>query len=383
MNMNRRNFTRTLGATALAGMVPGLAFAQTPATILLGQSVPLTGALADYGFQYNAGAQLYFDAVNAKGGIGGKKIEVILADDGYVPAKAVENTKKFIAGNVVSLFGYLGTPAGLAVLPVFTEAKVPFIAPYTGVMGLRDPFNKYAFHVRSSYDSEVGHVVRHIRKFGKESRVAAMYQNDPYGASGMNALNYFLNEVGEKLLASGAYTTQTIEVEAAVKACLDAKPEVIVMIATSKAGAEFIRQAKAGGFKGSFYNISGVAATAFSENLGAAGEGVYVSQVMPSPYTEERLIAREFSAAIREGGNKVDRNYLSIEGYIAARVFVEGLRRVSGPITRESVILGMERIGRMSLSGYPIHFSSEKHVASTFTQISRLTKSSKMITTVI
>src|SRR5258708_19166154 len=104
----------------------------TKDAILLGQSVALTGAAAQLGIQMRNGMKAYFDYVNEHGGVHGRKIELITLDDGYEPARTVPNTKKLIDDKVFALIGYVGTPTSVPAIPVFTEAKVPFIRPFTG-----------------------------------------------------------------------------------------------------------------------------------------------------------------------------------------------------------------------------------------------------------
>ena len=149
MALGRRQFSIGLGAAALGGF--HTARAQTEGRIVLGQSAAFTGPAAQLGVQLNLGAKLYFDQLNAQGGVGRRMIEIRSMDDGYEPDRCAENTRKLIADDVFALFGYIGTPTSLAALPLFTQAKVPFFAPFSGAEALREPFNRLIFHVRASY----------------------------------------------------------------------------------------------------------------------------------------------------------------------------------------------------------------------------------------
>jgi branched-chain amino acid transport system substrate-binding protein len=144
---NRRHALQSIAA--FASGIASTAFAQTDSAVVLGQSAPLTGPAAQLGIQFREGAKLYFNQVNAKGGINGRTIELRTLDDGYEPEKTAANTKKFVADEVFALFGYIGTPTSLAALPLATESKTPFFAPFTGAQSLREPFNRYAIHVRA------------------------------------------------------------------------------------------------------------------------------------------------------------------------------------------------------------------------------------------
>ena len=153
--------------------------------ILLGQSAAFSGPAAQLGIQMHAGAKVYFDRVNESGGIHGRKIEIITADDKYESKLAEENTKKLIeTDEVFALFGYVGTPTSNAALPIFTKEKVPFFAPFTGAQSLREPFNRQIFNMRASYFDETEHLVSGLIKNGM-TKIAVFYQNDSYGQAGI------------------------------------------------------------------------------------------------------------------------------------------------------------------------------------------------------
>jgi len=338
--------------------------------IILGQSAAFTGPAAQLGIQFHQGAKLYFDQVNAQGGIGKRLIEIRNLDDGYEPDRCAENTRKLIADDVFALFGYIGTPTSIAALPLATKDKVPFIAPFTGAMALRDPFNKYAFHVRASYNDETGLIVKQLTGLGLK-KIAVFYQNDAYGKAGLDGVNLALGAQNLKPVALGTVERNTVNVAAAVKTLVAAGPDAVVQIGAYKACAAFIREARKAGYGGTFYNVSFVGTQALADELGKDGAGVVVSQVMPSPYNAARPITREFVDAAKAGGAQV--NFSSMEGYVAAKVLVDGLKRGGGKPSRESLIAGLEGMGSQSLGGFSVSFSPTDHVASSFVELSMLT----------
>ena len=370
--LNRRQFSLGIGATALAGF--GVARAQSEGRIVLGQSAAFSGPAAQLGIQFNQGAKLFFDQLNAAGGVGKRMVEIRTLDDGYEPDRCAENTRKLIADDVFALFGYVGTPTSLAAVPLFNQAKVPFFAPFTGAESLRQPFNRLVFHVRASYYDETALIVRQLVNLGVK-KIAVFHQNDAYGKAGLDGVNKALAE--HKLPLAGAATVErnSVDVAAAVEKLVAAKPDAVVQIAAYGASAAFVRAARKAGFGGTFYNVSFVGTQALADELGKDGAGVVVSQVVPSPYQPSRQITREFLEAIKKGGDKVQPNYSSMEGYLAARVFTEGLRQAqaSGKITRESFITGTESIGNQVISGFPVSFSATSHAASKFVEMSMLT----------
>ena len=370
--LNRRQFSLGIGATALAGF--GVARAQSEGRIVLGQSAAFSGPAAQLGIQFNQGAKLFFDQLNAAGGVGKRMVEIRTLDDGYEPDRCAENTRKLIADDVFALFGYVGTPTSLAAVPLFNQAKVPFFAPFTGVESLRQPFNRLIFHVRASYYDETALIVRQLVNLGIK-KIAVFHQNDAYGKAGLDGVNKALAE--HKLPLAGAATVErnSVDVAAAVEKLVAAKPDAVVQIAAYGASAAFVRAARKAGFGGTFYNVSFVGTQALADELGKDGAGVVVSQVVPSPYQPSRQITREFLDAIKKAGDKVQPNYSSMEGFLAARIFTEGLRQAaaSGKISRDSFISGMEGLGSQVISGFPVSFGANDHTASSFVEMSMLT----------
>ena len=370
MIINRRKFSITTGAAMLAGF--NTAIAQSESKIILGQSAAFSGPAAQLGIQFYRGARVYFDQVNAQGGVGKRLIEIRNLDDGYEPDRCAENTRKLIAEDVFALFGYIGTPTSLAALPLATKDKLPFIAPFTGAMALRDPFNRYAFHVRASYNDETALIVKQLNSLGLK-KFAVFYQNDAYGKAGLDGMTLALNGLGLKAVAQATVERNSVDVAKAVQAIVAAAPDAVVQISAYKSCAAFIREARRAGYGGTFYNVSFVGTQALADELGKEGAGVVVSQVMPSPYNAARPIAREFVEAIKNAGKDAQTNFSSMEGYVAAKLFVEGLKRAGAKPSRETLITGLESLGSQSLGGFSVSFGPNDHVASSFVELSMLT----------
>ena len=371
MTLTRRKFSISSGAALLAGFTT--ARAQPEGRIVLGQSAAFTGPAAQLGIQFYQGAKVYFDHVNAQGGIGRQQIELRKLDDGYDPARCAENTRKFIADDVFALFGYIGTPTSVVALPMAIKEKMPFIAPFTGAMALREPFSRYAFHVRASYNDETGLIVKQLTNLGLK-KIAVFYQNDAYGKAGLDGVYLALGRLSLKPVAEATVERNSVDVAQAVKTLVAAGPDAVVQIGAYKACAAFIRAARKVGYGGTFYNVSFVGTQALADELGKDGAGVVVSQVVPSPYNPARPIAREFADAVKAASNpEVHANFSSMEGYLAAKLFAEGLRRAGNKPTRESLVSGLESIGSQSLGGFAVSFGANDHVASSFVELSMLT----------
>ena len=365
--LNRRQFSIATGAALVAGFHTAQAQEER---IVLGQSAAFTGPAAQLGIQFHAGAKLYFDLLNAQGGVGRRAIEIRQLDDGYEPDRCVANTKKLIDDDVFALFGYIGTPTGVAALPLATKARMPFFAPFTGAMALRDPFSKTTFHLRASYNDETALIVKQLTNLGLK-KIAVFYQNDAYGKAGLDGVTLALAAQNLKPVALATVERNSVDVAAAVATINAAAPDAVVQISAYKSCAAYIRAARKAGFGGTFYNVSFVGTQALADELGKDGAGVVVSQVVPSPYNAARPIAREFVDAAKKAGN-VQPNFSSMEGYLAAKVFAEGLRRGGKP-NRESLIVGLESINDQSFGGFAVTFSPTNHVASKFVELSMLT----------
>ena len=372
--INRRQCSLAAGASALAGFPAVHAQSEK---IIIGQSAAFSGPAAQLGIHLHAGAKLFFDQLNAQGGIGGRSVEIRKLDDGYEPARCEENTRKLLEEDVTALFAYVGTPTSAVALPLATKAKVPFIAPFTGAMALRAPFNRYAFHVRASYNDETALIVNQLRNVGL-TKVAVLYQNDAYGKAGLDGVQLALAKHNLKPVAIATVERNSVDVAKAVETINAANPEAVVQISAYTSCAAYIRAARKAGYGGGFYNVSFVGTQALADELGKFGAGVVVSQVMPSPYSAGKAISREFADAVRRSNGAVQSNYSSMEGYIAAKVLAEGLRRSGGKGGADGLMTALESINNMSMGGFNVNFSKADHVASTFVEMSMLTGDGKV-----
>jgi len=300
-------------------------------------------------------------------------------DDGYEPDRCAANTQKLIEEDVFALFGYIGTPTSLAALPLAVKDKVPFIAPFTGAMSLREPFQKNVFHLRASYNDEAALMVKHLTHLGLK-KIAVFYQNDAYGKAGLDGVTLALSHQDLKPIAMATVERNSADVAQAVKTIVGARPDAVVQVGAYKACAAFIREARKASYGGTFINLSFVGTQALADELGKAAAGVMVTQVVPSPYNPANAITREFVEAVRKAGGGASANFSSMEGYLAAKVLTEGLRKASGKLTRDSLVAGLESIDRQQFGGFEVSFSAKNHVGSKFVELSMLTGDGKVRT---
>ena len=376
--MQRRTLLSALApgvALGCLGLTAAPARAQTLGDkIVLGQSAAFSGPSAELGQQYHLGAKLYFDRLNASGGIDGRKIELRKLDDGYEPERCAANTKQFISDGVFALFGYAGTPTTAAALPLATEAKLPLFAPLTGAQSLRDPYNRQIVHVRASYADETAAIVKQTVSMGIK-RVAVFHQNDGYGQAGFEGTSRALATHKLEPVAVGTVERNSTDVATALAAILPKNPEAIVQVGTYKACAVFVRLARQAGFMGTFYNVSFVGTQALMDELGAVAAGVSVAQVMPYPYSPVTPLSGDYLAALKsEDARGQSPNYTSMEGYVAARVFTEAVRRAGKALTRDGLLNAIAGMTAFNLGGFNLSFGPNKNVGSSFVELTILSK---------
>src|SRR5688572_15329958 len=363
----------------LATLVPQLALAQgvTPDRIRLGQAAVFSGPAAELGIQMRNGIKTYFDYVNANGGVNGRRLELVTEDDFYEPARAPAATKKLIEEHkVFALLGYVGTPTGAAHLPVVTQAKVPLVGMFTGAEILRDPISRYVFHVRASYYDETDKIVEQVVSTGGK-KISVFYQADNYGEAGRKGTEIALTKRGMKIHSTGTVERNTIKVEEAVKAIHASQPDAVVMVSAYTSCAEFIRQMKKAGSGAIFYNVAFVGSKALADALGKEGVGVAISQVVPFPWGRSVPVVKEYQELAKKAGY-TDYNFSAMEGYLTAKVMVEGLKRAGRDLTREKFVETMEKMD-VDLGGFYVSYSPKNHAGSKFVDLTIIGQEGKFL----
>jgi len=333
--------------------------------IKIGMSGALSGPAQALGRGMKAGIEAYFARVNARGGVGGRTLRLIALDDGYEPARAGVNVRKLIdEEKVFAILGNPGTPTAAVAVPIANERRVPFFGAFTGAGLLRKkPPDRYVFNFRASYAQETMEMVRGlVRDVGiRPDEIAFMTQNDAYGDAGYAGGIAALKAIGyaeAERLPHARYPRNTVDVEDAVARILDPaiRPRAIIMIGAYKPCAKFIRLARKHGLRALFVNVSFVIGDSLRAELGDDAEGVIVTQVVP-PVDSDLPAVREYRESIRAE----DVGFVSLEGFLAARAFVEGLRRARGG-GAEAFVDALETTGPLDLGlGANLEFTAERH----------------------
>jgi ABC-type branched-subunit amino acid transport system substrate-binding protein len=324
------------------------------------------------------GIKTYFDYINERGGVHGRKLELVSEDDKYEASVAPVATRKLIEEHkVFALLGYVGTPTGAAHLPVVTQAKVPLVGMFTGAEVLRVPFNRYVFHVRASYYDETEKIVEQVVTTGGK-KIAVFYQADAYGEAGRKGTELALAKRGMGIHSSGTVERNTVKVEEAVKTINASEPDAIVMVSAYTACAEFIRQMKKAGSGATFYNVSFVGSKALADALGAEGSGVAISQVVPFPWGTAVPLVKEYQGLAKKAGY-ADYNFSAMEGFLYAKVMVEALRRTGKNPTREGLVDALERMQDVDLGGFYVSYSPKNHAGSKFVDLTIIGRNGKFL----
>ncbi len=379
MNLSAK---RLFGA-ALAAFVHLTAFSAEPGitanTVLIGQTGVFSGPVAGPALQYRAGAQLYFDSVNANGGVAGRKIQLISYDDKFDPKLAAENTRKLLeTDNVFALIGFVGIGGIMASMPQIVEHRIPLVGAMSGTEALRDPKLRYVFHTRASYTLEIEKMLIQLKTTGVNS-IAVVYEDDPFGQGGLKSAQAAFERQGMKPLIEAPIDMRKLdELEPLATQVAKLQPLAIILITAGKPTTSFIRSYLKTGSTSRFFGISVVSAEALVAELGDRAHGVVISQVAPSPHRSSLGISKEFLATAQKADSK-EISYNSLEGYITAKVFVESLRRAGKDPSREKLMSALESLHNYDLGGFSIDYSPAKRAGSSYVDLSIIRKDGQFL----
>lgn len=328
-------------------------------SVRFAQVAALEGPASALGLGMQQGIMAAFEEVNRAGGVHGRSLQLESMDDGYEPGRSVEAVNGVIeSGDYLALVGPVGTPTTKATQPILTEADMPMIGPFTGAGFLRDPALTNVVNVRATYDAETAAWIDHLVDDLGLTNIAILYQDDGFGRVGLSGVNKALEARGMTLSAEGKYTRNTVAVKSALLQIRKAKPDAIVMVGAYKPLAEFIRLARKMKMDPTFVTISFVGSKALAQELGADGEGVIISQVVPQPWDSSIPIVAEYQAALSAFDAASEPGFVSLEGYLTGRVAIEALRRAGETLTRDSYMSALGQLGTVDMGGFELSFGA-------------------------
>ena len=340
-------------APARAAGIPGVGDDR----ILFGQSAAFSGLAQALGQGMRLGLRAAFEERNRAGGVHGRRLDLVSLDDGYEPERAIGNTRRLIEEErVFALVGAVGTPTSNAAEPIASAAGVPYIGPFTGAEFLRSRSRPMVLNVRASYFQETEEMVERLTSDLGVSRIGILYQDDSYGLAGYKGLIRALKRRKLEVAGIGAYRRNTTAVKTAVLDLVHSGPEAVVIIGAYRPVAEFIRWARRLGFDPVFVNISFVGSNALVRELGAAGEGVLVTQVVPFPTDASLPIVADYQRALAAYSPESEPGFVSLEGYIVGRFVVEAIDRSGRDLTRNGFINAVTLTGVHDLGGFELEF---------------------------
>jgi ABC-type branched-subunit amino acid transport system substrate-binding protein len=361
---------RMLGASVLIGTIGHAAAADE---ILIGQTAGLTGATAKQMSDFTAGARLLFDTVNAKGGVNGKRINLITLDDGYSADTAGKNAEQLVANPaVVALFGVRGSDPTRAVIQVVEREKVPLVAPVNGSDAVRE--SRWVFPVRASYRAEVDGLLGYFA--ASRQKLVVLAQDDSFGKP---LAAYIAERVKEPkyknvtILDTVVFPRTAQVFDAEVHKVLGKRPNGVIALCNPSACAGFLTALEKRLYASRELRpiVAQLSVADMAEQYGmvkGAVAGTPFVQVMPPPDNKSLPITREFTAAAAGAPEKVNVNYSSIEGWVSATVLVEGLKRAK-VLTRQGIKDAMESLGVINIGGFTVEYSPAARVGSRYVDL--------------
>jgi branched-chain amino acid transport system substrate-binding protein len=353
-----------------AGLISlGALLGSAQAQIVIGQTAGFSGAVAAGVKETTDGAKLYIDSINAKGGVHGQKIELVSLDDKFDPKLAAENARKLIEEqNVLALFLTRGTPHTEAIIPLLDKYGVALIGPSTGAMVLHQPVRKHVFNVRATYQREAEKAMVHLTSMGI-TRIAVVLADDSFGADGLEGARKGLAAANLKPVVVESFNRSKPDFGPIAPKIVKANTQAVLMVASGQAVVDGIKAFRAAGSTTQFVTLSNNASGGFVKSLGTNARGVIVTQVFPY----ERSIAFPMVKEAMELAKTKKGMELSpamLEGYAAAKVLVEALRRAGPKPTREKIQTALEGIRKFDLGGLEVSFSPEHHTGLDFADLS-------------
>lgn len=345
--------------------------------ILIGQTVVESGPLASLSRQPLQGIRALIESVNAQGGIFERKLEILRADDAYDADKAATNVRRFADKGALAILMPIGTNPSAGAIKAANELRLPLVGPYSGARPVAR-FSPYGFSLRISYEDEYRRLIEYMLPLGI-NRIAFAYHDTAGPRGAMEASRDILAQKGVTLLGSTAIRLDNSDAAERAAELARLKADAILMCLTTEGASRFISGYKAAGGNSSFYSFSFLNGSVPLRDIAEGANGVIISQVVPFPWNTTLPIVREYQQAMRNAG--IDEiSHASLEGYIAAKVLVEGIRR-TGPkqLTPESLKSTLEGMNRVDLGGFTLRFSKTLHAGSDFSEINLLRRDGRFV----
>ena len=362
-----RRVVVSAAAGAVLGGMPWIAKAQS-GPLRVGATFDNSGVEKPNGQGLYQGAMAYFNAVNRTGGIHGRHIEVVVADDEFKAAQAKENAQKFAANaNIIALLHPQGTRQTTEIMGAVKD--LPIVGPNTGATALHKSGASNVFWVRTNYDIEVERLVRFADTLGLR-RIALVYPNDPFGLAVLESFRAAMSRRAlEPLGIASTPNTASLEVQPAAKQLAAMKAQVLIMSLAGTMPAMHQAYRAAGGAAMCFgLSVSGSAGNINKLSQSKDKDHPIFSVVVPAPNAQRFEVVRRYHRDMQASGFD-SKSLLSLEGYVDARVLVEGMRHAGPKIDRESLIAGLEGLSDLDLGGVRLRYGKGNRQGNTYTDV--------------
>jgi branched-chain amino acid transport system substrate-binding protein len=345
----------------------------TDSEIRFGISAPFSGAAKELGQNMRLGIETAFNTANAAGGVFGRRLKLVAADDGYETSRAVITMKHlYEKEQVFGVIGNVGTPTAVVALPYALERKMLFFGAFTGAGLLRnDPPDRYVFNYRASYAEETNATVHYLVKVRhlRPNQIAVFAQQDAYGDSGFAGVAKAIRALGgdDNAILRLNYQRNTVDVDEAVEQLKKSRIPIraVIMVPTYRAAAKFIEKTR-DLYPGMIYtSVSFVGSTALANELMLLGKrfatGVIVTQVVPAVEGHSSLVL-EYKSALAKYFPGEQPDYVSLEGYIVGKLMIEALKRNGPQLDTERLVATLEGIRAIDIGlGTQVSFGQSEH----------------------
>ncbi|MBC3861769.1 ABC transporter substrate-binding protein [Undibacterium jejuense] len=345
--------------------------------IVIGQTIGISGDVAGPVKEMLEGSQAYFDFINKSGGIHGRKIELKILDDEFNPLKTLANTEILVKKeHVFALFQSRGTPHTESILPILTSFQIPLIAPITGSSVFYEKKYRYLFNTRAKYQDEIRKGVEHFFTMGIKE-VSLIYVNDAFGIDGLTGFNKAMSRYKLNPIAIYHIDRVTPNIDTTVNTLVKTTSKAVIVVSSSSSAVEIIKNLRVKNSAIQIMTLSNNSSQSFVNSLGSLGYGIIVSQIMPAPHLMTSMLGQEFKKIAQANG--VAPTYAAMEGFVTAKVLVEGLKRSGSNPTRSSLIRGLETMRQFDLGGLVINYDEQNHDGSEFIELTIISKTGQFL----
>ena len=348
------------------------------ADIVIGQSSGFTGPVAAGVKENTEGAKLYFDHVNATGGVNGERIKLVSLDDKFDPKLTAENARRLVTEHkAIALFLIRGTPHTQAVMPLLSELKVPLVAPSTGAQLLHEPVNPWIFNVRATYQRESERAIEHLNLIGV-NRIAVIHVDDTFGADVLEGAKRGFASTKLEPLFIEKFDRKDWDFGKIAPKTAASGAQAVLFIGSAKTVSEGVVALRAAGSRAQVITVSNNASEGFIKLLGAHARGVIVTQVFPYERSiASPLVKEAIGLARAKGMDGVTPAML--EGFAGAKVLTIALKRAPKPVTAEGLRQTLDNLGRIDFGKLEMDYSPKDHTGLEFVDTSIIDASGRFM----